>query len=293
MTIRHPIIASTVEDLRRSVGQWRADGQSVGLVPTMGALHAGHLSLVEAARRRVQKVVVSIFVNPAQFAPNEDFDAYPRTFEDDLRKLRPYDVEAVFAPNATHMYPEGFATRIEVGGPSQGLESAFRPHFFSGVATVVTKLLLAVQPDIAFFGEKDYQQYLVVRRMARDLMIPCEIAGVPTVREADGLALSSRNVYLTKGQRAIAPRLNGELRAVANAVRAGCNARKALEAARHAIDEAGFRLDYLELRHAETLEPLHDSAADSSGEFSRSSPPKRLLVAAWLGSTRLIDNIAV
>ena len=285
MTLPYPIIASTVEDLRRTVGAWRADGCTVGLVPTMGALHAGHLSLVETARKRVQKVVVSIFVNPAQFAPTEDFDSYPRTFNDDVMKLQPHGVEAVFAPNACNMYQPGFATRVSVEGPALGLETDYRPHFFSGVATVVTKLLLSCLPDAAFFGEKDYQQLRVIGQLVSDLNIPTEIVPVPTVREADGLALSSRNVYLSPGERAIAPRLHGELRAAAHAIRAGGAPEMALKAARHSITEAGFRINYLELRNAETLAPL--DAATKPGT------PKRLLVAAWLGKTRLIDNIAV
>lgn len=285
MTLPYPIIASTVEDLRRTVDAWRADGCTIGLVPTMGALHAGHLGLVETARKRVQKVVVSIFVNPAQFAPTEDFDSYPRTFNDDVKKLQPYGIEAVFAPNASNMYRPGFATSVRVDGPALGLETDYRPHFFSGVATVVTKLLLSCLPDAAFFGEKDYQQLRVIGQMVGDLNMPTEIVPVPTVREADGLALSSRNVYLSPGERAIAPRLHGELRAAAHAIRAGGTPEMALKAARHSITEAGFKIDYLELRNAETLAPLDETTPPGT--------PKRLLVAAWLGKTRLIDNIAV
>ncbi|PLX36844.1 MAG: pantoate--beta-alanine ligase [Hyphomicrobiales bacterium] len=281
----YPAIASTVDDLRRRVSIWRSDGKTVALVPTMGALHAGHLKLIEEARNRAQKVIVSIFVNPTQFAPTEDFDSYPRTFDDDVAKMLPYGVDAVFAPNAAEMYRPDFATGITVKGPALGLETDYRPHFFSGVAVVVAKLLLSALPDIALFGEKDYQQLLVVRQMVRDLNIPTEILAIETVREDDGLAMSSRNAYLSSADRVTAARLNVELRAVADTIRAGGSAETALKAARAAISEAGFRLDYLELRHAETLQAI-DLDADKD-------LPMRLLVAAWLGKTRLIDNIGV
>jgi pantoate--beta-alanine ligase len=228
-------------------------------------------------------VIVSIFVNPTQFAPTEDFGSYPRGEASDLEKLAPLGVDAVFAPTVPEMYPEGFATRITVEGPALGLESDFRPHFFGGVATVVAKLFIACAPDIAIFGEKDYQQLLVVRRMAADLGLPVTVIGHATVRAADGLALSSRNAYLSPGERATAPRLHAALQSAAAAIRAGAPAAAAIAAARAAIEAAGFTVDYVALRNAETLAEVSDV----------NSEPLRLLAAAHLGKTRLIDNIAV
>jgi len=278
-----PDIARTVTDLRRLVGVWRRAGETVALVPTMGALHAGHLALVEEARRRTGRVVVSIFVNPAQFAPTEDFAAYPRDEAADLAKLAAPGVDAVFAPSTAEMYPSGFATAVEVKGPAEGLETEFRPHFFRGVATVVAKLLIACLPDVALFGEKDYQQLLVVRRMTADLGLPVEIAGLPTVREPDGLALSSRNTYLSAEERQTAPLLHRALQAAAAAIRAGSAPEAALDRARAELGAAGFVVDYVALRNATTLAPVVDPAAE----------PLRLLAAARLGRTRLIDNIPV
>lgn len=215
-------IVTSISELRARITAWRADGARVGLVPTMGALHEGHLSLVREIGNTTQKVVVSIFVNPTQFAPHEDFDRYPRNLESDRARLAGTPADLIFAPPVAEMYPEGFATRIEVGGPSEGLESDFRPHFFAGVATVVSKLLLAAMPDAAIFGEKDYQQLLVIRRMVRDLGLAIEIPGGAILRETDGLAMSSRNAYLKPNERVVAGRLN--VCAVCNRFR-GCRTR--------------------------------------------------------------------
>ncbi|WP_137388920.1 pantoate--beta-alanine ligase [Rhodoligotrophos defluvii] len=276
-------VARTIAELRAHVRAWHQAGQTVALVPTMGALHRGHLALVEEGLRRADQVAASIFVNPKQFAPTEDFDAYPRREADDLAKLKSAGAALAFVPGGGEMYAAGFATAIAVGGPAtQGLEDRFRPHFFGGVATVVAKLLIQSQCDIALFGEKDYQQLLVVKQMVRDLDLPCRIIGCPTVREADGLALSSRNAYLTAEERRIAPMLHQQLQAVAGALRAGKAPGEAIEAAISVLITAGFSVDYLELRDAETLAPEPDPGRGS-----------RLLVAARLGKTRLIDNIAV
>ena len=278
-----PEIAKTVSALRAAVSRRRAGKAApVALVPTMGALHAGHLALVEAARENAGHVIVSIFVNPRQFAPSEDFGEYPRTLEADLAKLRDHAVDIAFLPQPGEMYGDDFATEVVVGGPAEGLESESRPHFFRGVATVVTKLLLQCLPDYAIFGEKDYQQLLVVRRLVRDLDIPVAVIGVPTVREGDGLALSSRNVYLSPSERALAPSLHRELQAAAERIRAGTAPRTAVEKARQNLSDLGFEVDYFAARNAETLAPL-----------TSSHEPVRLLVAARLGTTRLIDNIGV
>ena len=278
-------IAKTVATLRRAVARWRTAGDTIALVPTMGALHEGHLSLVRLARRRADRVVVSIFVNPAQFAPTEDFSTYPRTFDADLALLRQEKADLVWAPaSVAMMYPEGFATRIVPAGPATaGLEDTFRPDFFNGVATVVAKLFTQVAPDVAVFGQKDYQQLKVVTRMARDLDLPLRVIGAPTVRERDGLAMSSRNVYLSADERAVAPVLHRVLAACAEKIAKGRPVATILSEGREAIERAGFALEYLEARHAETLAPI--SAARNG--------PVRLLVAARLGKTRLIDNIGV
>jgi pantoate--beta-alanine ligase len=277
-------VIRTVPALRKVVAPWRKRGQRIALVPTMGALHAGHLALVRAARRRARRVVVSIFVNPTQFAPNEDFASYPRTFESDAAALAELKVDLIWAPSAAVMYPEGFATRITPEGPATvGLEDKFRPHFFGGVATVVGKLAIQSGADFAMFGEKDYQQLKVVTRLMQDLDLPTRIIGVPTVREKDGLALSSRNAYLGESERAAAPTLYRVLKECADKIRDGSLIAQALDEGGAAIERAGFTLDYLEARHAETLQ-LVASVKDS---------PIRLLVAARIGRTRLIDNIAV
>ncbi|HEY0266016.1 MAG TPA: pantoate--beta-alanine ligase [Rhizomicrobium sp.] len=272
-------VVQTVADLRQAIALLRP--ARIGMVPTMGALHDGHVSLVHEARRQAEHVVVSIFVNPTQFAPNEDFDAYPRTLDADLAKLGG-TAAIVFAPTAREMYPDGFATTITVGGPSAGLETDFRPHFFAGVATVVAKLLLAASPDIAVFGEKDYQQLQVVRRLARDLALPTQIVGAPTLREADGLAMSSRNAYLASGERRVAGRLNAILKETVT--RAKADGPQAAEAAGvEALMHAGFdSVDYVAIRDAETLAVI--------ASLER---PARILAAAKIGRTRLIDNMAV
>src|SRR5450432_2871497 len=270
--------------LRRSLARYRNRRETIALVPSMGALHAGHLALVRLARRHAKRVVVSIFVNPAQFAPHEDFSTYPRTFAADLAALTALKVDLVWAPSVAEMYPEGFATKVIAGGPaSTGLEDAFRPHFFGGVATVVAKLFSQVAPDIAIFGQKDYQQLKVITAMARDLDMPVKVIGAPTVREKDGLAMSSRNAYLSAAERAAAPTLHRILKESATQIKSGKPIAATLTASRAAIERAGFEIDYLEARHAETL-ALVASVKDG---------PLRLLVAAKIGKTRLIDNIAV
>ncbi|HZP75724.1 MAG TPA: pantoate--beta-alanine ligase [Pseudolabrys sp.] len=279
-----PAVARTVPALRRRIDVLRSRGQTIALVPTMGALHAGHLALVRAARRRADRVVVSIFVNPTQFAPHEDFKTYPRTFAADLNALADAKADLVWAPGAPVMYPDGYATRIVPEGvASVGLEDAFRPHFFAGVATVCAKLFLQCRPDFAMFGQKDYQQLRVVTQLARDLDLPMKIVGVPTVREKDGLALSSRNVYLSPDDRAVAPMLHRALQAVARSIESKEPIAPVLAVGRETLTKAGFALDYFEARHAQTLVPV-TSVKDG---------PIRLLVAAKLGQTRLIDNIGV
>lgn len=277
-----PPIARTLPTLHRAVEKLRARGARVAIVPTMGALHEGHLTLVRAAKRRGLKVVVSIFVNPAQFAPHEDFASYPRTMSSDLDKLAAEAADLVWAPSAAEMYPGGFATRIVPDGPAlAGLEDKYRPHFFSGVATVVGKLFNQCRPDFAMFGEKDYQQLKVVARMAGDLDMRVRVIGVPTVREKDGLALSSRNVYLSADERRVAPVLRRTMKEVAAKLQAGAKPETALADGHAAIAAAGFAIDYLEARHAETLMPVS----------SMQDGPIRLLVAAKIGRTRLIDNM--
>jgi pantoate--beta-alanine ligase len=277
-------VVRTVSALRRALAPWGKRGERVALVPTMGALHPGHLALVRAARKRARRVAVSIFVNPAQFAPHEDFGSYPRAFDGDVAALKELAVDLVWAPTVAQMYPQGFATRIVPEGPAKaGLEDRFRPHFFSGVATVVGKLLIQCGPDFAIFGEKDYQQLKVVTRLAADLDLPTRIVGVQTVREKDGLARSSRNTYLSAAERAAAPTLYRVLQDCAGQIAGGALIARVLDEGGAAIERAGFTLDYLEARHAETLQPI---AAIADG-------PIRLLVAARIGKTRLIDNIAV
>jgi pantoate--beta-alanine ligase len=278
-----PLIVTTVAELRTALAARATVGNGrVGLVPTMGALHAGHVSLVRQARSHADTVMVSIFVNPTQFAPTEDFGAYPRTLDADLEKLAG-GADIVFTPNAREMYPDDFATSISVAGPAAGLETDFRPHFFTGVATIVAKLLIAAGADIAMFGEKDYQQLLVVKRLVRDLMLPVTIIAAPTLRESDGLAMSSRNAYLSADERRIAARLNVILKdAIAQARNTG-DLRAAEAGAIDALWKAGFNhVDYVAIRDAETLD--HIAALDR---------PARILAAARIGKTRLIDNMAV
>jgi len=278
------MVVRTVPALRRAIDGLRARKASIALVPTMGALHDGHVSLVRQAKRRAGKVVVSIFVNPTQFAPTEDFGSYPRTWKSDVAKLADERVDLIWHPDVKNMYPEGFATRIAPEGPAvAGLEDRFRPHFFGGVATVVGKLFTQVRPDVAIFGEKDFQQLRVVTQMARDLDLGVKVIGSKTVRERDGLAMSSRNVYLSAEERKVAPTLHEAMKASAARIRAGEDVAAAVAAGAEMIQAAGFALDYLEARHAETLAPIG----------SLKEGPIRMLVAAKLGTTRLIDNIAV
>ena len=275
---------SDIATLREHVAAWRASGKIVALVPTMGALHAGHISIVEAARAVADRVVVTIFVNPTQFAPDEDFTSYPRDLWKDCAKVEAADADLVYAPELPMMYPDGFATSIHVGGPAlAGLEDRFRPTHFAGVATIVTKLLMQALPNIALFGEKDYQQLKVIERMALDLDIPIGIVGVPIVREADGLAMSSRNVNLDADERARAPAMHAALARCAESIEAGERLVPSVAAARATIEAAGFVVDYVEARLVDTLEPAGE---DHVG-------PARILAAARLGRTRLIDNVAL
>lgn len=279
-----PQIVTTVAELRHRVAAFRQDDSRIALVPTMGALHTGHLSLVQEAQEHVDVVIVSIFVNPAQFAPHEDFDRYPRALMADAEKLGATgETDLIFAPSVGEMYPPGFATKLEVGGPALGLESDIRPHFFSGVATVVSKLLIAAMPDVAIFGEKDYQQLLVVRRMVADLGLNIQILGAPIIRERDGLAMSSRNAYLSADERQIAGQMNIVLQGLVADLRDGMAIPAVEDAGKKGLLSAGFNsVDYVTVRSAETLEPL--TALDR---------PARALAAATVGSTRLIDNMAV
>ena len=277
-------IVRDVAGLRARLAEWRRAGETISLVPTMGALHAGHISLVVEAKKRARRVVMSIFVNPAQFAPSEDFCSYPRSFEADAALFAAAEGDLIFAPTVEAMYGEGFATTISLAGPAAvGLEDRFRPTHFAGVATVVAKLLNQCRPDVAIFGEKDFQQLRVVTRMARDLDFEAAIIGAPTVRDADGLALSSRNVFLPAKERALAPCLHAALVRCAHDINDGVAIETALDSARATLAAAGFVTDYFEARHAETLAPI----------ASRGEGPIRLLAAAKLGKTRLIDNIGV
>lgn len=277
-----PIVRS-VADLRARVRAWRAAGERVALVPTMGALHAGHLALVTEGKRRADRVVATIFVNPKQFGPAEDLDRYPRQEAKDAEALAAKGCDLLFAPTVAEMYPAGFATNVGVSGVTADLDGAARPGHFDGVATVVTKLLNQAAADVAIFGEKDYQQLLTIRRLARDLDIPTEIVGHPTQRDADGLALSSRNAYLSADERRRAVALPQALNAARTALQEGAEVDATLAEAAARLHGAGFDpVDYVELRDAETLEPL-----------KRLDRPARLLAAARIGATRLIDNIEV
>jgi pantoate--beta-alanine ligase len=274
-------IVRTVVDLRARVRAWREAGATVGLVPTMGALHDGHLALVRQVGALTDRGCISLFVNPTQFGPNEDYTIYPRDESSDAAKLTALGADMLFAPDAEEMYPEGAVTRVCVTGLADMLEGEHRPGFFTGVATIVCKLLLQVLPDIAVFGEKDYQQLLVVRRMVTDLWIPTRIEAVPTVREGDGLALSSRNAYLTPEQRQVAPTLHRTLDAVASGVASGADAIDRAEWGEAELLRAGFdAVDYVAVRDAETL-----------ALWQGPTRPGRVLAAARLGSTRLIDNV--
>ena len=275
-----PVVRS-VSALRNEIARWRKGGKTVALVPTMGALHAGHLALVAHGRSLCDRVVASLFVNPAQFAPHEDFARYPRDEASDAAKLDAAQTDLLYAPPLAEIYPPGFATTVDAGAIAQGQDGRFRSGHFQGVATVVTKLLLQASPDVACFGEKDYQQLQVVKRVVRDLDIPVRVEGVPTVREADGLALSSRNLYLSPEERRLAPMLYRVLRETAARLETGDDAPSALAAAVAMLARAGFtKIDYIEACDGETLAPL-----------DRVDRPGRLLAAVWLGKTRLIDNV--
>ncbi len=281
---KRPKIARTVAALRNALAPYRDAGEAIALVPTMGALHRGHLALVREGQKRARRSVVSIFVNPTQFAPTEDFGSYPRRFEADIKALTGEGVDLVWAPSPAAMYPEGFATRVAPEGAAlAGLEDKFRPHFFGGVATVVAKLFTQVSPDVAMFGQKDYQQLRVVTQMAKDLDLGVKVIGMATVREKDGLALSSRNVYLSDDERARAPTLYRVMKSCAARIKVGDRIDEVMANGRVDISAAGFALDYLEARHALTLAPV----------TSTKDGPIRLLVAARIGKTRLIDNLAV
>lgn len=278
-----PPILRSIAELRQQVAQWRAAGESVGLVPTMGALHEGHLSLVRRAREQCARAVVSIFVNPTQFGPNEDFARYPRDLAGDAAKLATVGADAIFAPAVAEMYPPGAATTVTVSGLTDGLCGPFRPGHFQGVATIVTKLLLQGLPDAAYFGEKDYQQLQVIKRFVRDLDIPVRIEAVPTYRESDGLAMSSRNAYLTPEERAIAPTLYRVLNSVAAEMARGGSAAVAIARGSAELLAAGFtKIDYLDAVDAATLKSVE-----------RAEGPTRIAAAAFLGKTRLIDNVPV
>ena len=276
-------VARTVQDLREQVNAWRAAGETVAMVPTMGALHAGHLALMQIAKNRVDRVVASIFVNPTQFAPGEDLEAYPRQEAADFGKLKEKSVDLVYCPTADEIYPDDFATEIRLTGITDQLCGDARPGHFNGVATIVAKLLIQCAPDLAIFGEKDYQQLLVIRRMALDLDLPVEILGGATVREADGLALSSRNAYLSTQEREIAPKLHQIMEILAQSIIDGGDVVDVTLAARHQLEKVGFSVDYLEVRNA----------LDLTGVGRHIIVPARIFAAARLGNTRLIDNIAV
>jgi pantoate--beta-alanine ligase len=273
----------SLPELRGALAKLRKDKGKVGFVPTMGALHDGHLTLVRHARSVSDVVAVSIFVNPLQFAPTEDLDRYPRQEAADIALLQEAGCDLVYLPTPDVLYPKGFVSRIEMAGPALGLESDFRPQFFSGVATVVSKLFNQVRPDIAVFGEKDFQQLAVIRAMVRDFDMDIDIVGYPTVRESDGLALSSRNAYLSAEERVIAPKLHAALQRIRGVAKDGGNTDRAIAEACDDLIDTGFdKIDYIALRDADTL-----------GEITADTKAARLLAAVWLGTTRLIDNIAV
>lgn len=277
-------VVRNVRELRKFTAKWRQRGQSIALVPTMGALHSGHLALVKLAKKKADRAVVSIFVNPSQFGPNEDLSRYPRDEAGDLEKLAAVDADLVWAPSVEEMYPEGFSAGVRAGSAAKELEGEFRPFHFDGVATVCTKLFNQVTPDIAIFGEKDYQQLTVLRQVVRDLDMPLKLIGGPTKRDKDGLALSSRNAYLSEAERKIAPALHAVISALAEDVANGADVPSGIASAKQKLEAAGFgKIDYLEVRDAATL--AVPPAADGRA--------LRVLVAAWLGKTRLIDNVAV
>ena len=276
-------VVRTIAELRQHTSRWRIAGQTIGLIPTMGALHNGHLSLIKLAQGKCDRVIATIFVNPRQFLPNEDFDEYPRNEESDIQKLIEMGVDLLFAPKAPEMYQPDASTTVVISKLTDCLCATSRPGFFDGVGTVVTKLLIQALPDLAIFGEKDYQQLLVIKRLARDLDIPVEIIGAPTIREADGLAVSSRNVFLSQTNRETASRVFELLKKTATAIAQGNDVLVACEEARSELILAGFsEIDYFEARHSETLELIQNF--ENNG---------RLFAAVWLGSTRLIDNLEI
>ncbi len=278
-----PKIVRNVTSLRRETARWREEGLSYAIVPTMGALHEGHLDLVREGFKRADRVLVSIFVNPKQFGAKEDLSRYPRDEEGDVEKLSSEGVPLIYAPTSDNIYPLDFSTTIHIEGPAKaGLEDKYRPHFFDGVATVVSKLFIQSSADFAMFGEKDYQQLMVVTRVAKDLDIPIEVVGITTRREDDGLAMSSRNRYLSKIERTQATAIHKNLQQAAEKIRSGVNQQTATRAASRSLTTLGFKVDYVTARNAETL-----AVPQSADE------PLRLIAAAWLGKTRLIDNIAV
>lgn len=278
-------IVRTIADLRQTVSGWRRQGFTVGFVPTMGALHDGHLALVREAGERADRVVASVFVNPAQFAAHEDLGTYPRQEARDAELLAGAGCALMYAPGVEEMYPADATTTVSVGAPAEGLEGEFRPQMFAGVALVVAKLLNQVQPDVAVFGEKDYQQLIVVRRLVRDLDIPVGIVGLPTIRDGHGLALSSRNAYLTEDELAVARRLNGVLAQTGARAASGATTDEAEAEAREALLRAGFaHVDYVAIRRADDLGVFEGGQVEG---------PARVLAAAWLGKTRLIDNLPV
>jgi pantoate--beta-alanine ligase len=279
-----PKIVRTVQALRREVAKWQAEGVSSALVPTMGALHDGHLALVEEGLKLADRAIVSIFVNPKQFAANEDLGRYPRDEDADVEKLAGIGAQLIFVPPVEEIYNEHFATTVSLAGPAKaGLEDKFRPKFFDGVATVVAKLLNQADADFAVFGEKDFQQLQVVRQMARDLDIPTQIVGVPTMREADGMAMSSRNRYLSKVERNLATAIFKNLNQAADKIRGGGSFQAASRAAARSLTTLGFHVDYVSVRESKTM-----AVPDKT-----STEDLRILCAAWLGKTRLIDNIPV
>ena len=276
-------VVRTIAELRQHTSRWRIAGQTIGLIPTMGALHNGHLSLIKLAQGKCDRVIATIFVNPRQFLPNEDFDEYPRNEESDIQKLIGMGVDLLFAPKAPEMYQPDASTTVVISKLTDCLCATSRPGFFDGVGTVVTKLLIQALPDLAIFGEKDYQQLLVIKRLTRDLDIPVEIIGAPTIREADGLAVSSRNVFLSQTNRETASKVFEILKKTATAISLGNDVLAACKEARTELILVGFsEIDYFEARHSETLELIQ--SFENSG---------RLFAAVWLGSTRLIDNLEI
>jgi pantoate--beta-alanine ligase len=280
---KQPSIVRTADELRSTIAKWRKGGETVALAPTMGSIHAGHLSLIGVAKEHNSRVVTSIFVNPTQFGPKEDFKRYPRDEKGDVEKLAAAGTDLVYAPSVEEMYPKSSSTSVKVTNLSDDLCGGARPQHFEGVATIVTKLLMQAAPDIAIFGEKDYQQLIVIKSLVRDLFIPVEIVGAPIVREEDGLAMSSRNIYLSPSERKVAPMLHQVLSKIAADLAEGRGCDDASGSGRFKLEAAGFRVNYVAVRDAATLDPL-------SGPVRS---PGRVLAAAYLGATRLIDNMAV